>query len=90
MQMLAELDQLATSGDIRPLWRALLHLSIGNKEEALASIAAMASDLDGGDVIVLKFDPFLDPLRGDPRFDALVEKIFAQKLSQADSGEPLP
>jgi hypothetical protein len=39
----------------------------------------MVNDLDGGEVGVLKFDPFLDPLRGDPRFDALVQKVSARK-----------
>jgi TolB-like protein/Tfp pilus assembly protein PilF len=79
VQMLAELDQLAAHREIRPLWRAVLYISVGNNEEALRCLGSMVDDLDGGELGFLKFDPFLDPLRGDPRFDALVQKVSARK-----------
>ena len=31
---------------------------------------------DGYNIAYIKLDPCLDPLRGDPRFEALVQKIF--------------
>jgi len=34
----------------------------------------------------LKVDPFLDPLRGDPRFEALVAKVLAPKDPNAQPG----
>jgi hypothetical protein len=36
-------------------------------------------DRDGYNIAYIKVDPFFDPLRGDPRFEAFVQKIFAPK-----------
>lgn len=37
------------------------------------------------DVTYLKTDPLFDELRGNPRFEALVQKVFAPKKAEADS-----
>ena len=36
-------------------------------------------DRDGYSLGFIKIDPFFDPLRGEPRFEAFVAKIFAPK-----------
>ena len=59
--------------------RALLFLSLNNKEEALRSIERAVADRDGSSLTWIKVDPLLDPLRGDPRFEALVQKVVAPK-----------
>jgi hypothetical protein len=40
-----------------------------------------------GDAFSLKADPMLDDLRGNPRFEALVQKVFAPKNSRTDTTE---
>jgi len=42
------------------------------------------------DITRIKVEPFLDPLRGDLRFEALVAKIFGPKNAAADVGEHSP
>jgi hypothetical protein len=41
----------------------------------------------GEDIDLIKVDPMLDEFRGNPRFDALVQKVFAPKNSQAGASQ---
>jgi hypothetical protein len=53
-----------------------LRLGLGNKEEAaLYYLEQSYQDRAGADVGWIRVDPLLDPLHGDPRFEALAEKI---------------
>jgi tetratricopeptide (TPR) repeat protein len=54
---------------------ALLYLGLGDKEEALRWLEQSYQDRAGSDIGYIRVDPLLDPLRGDPRFEALAEKI---------------
>jgi adenylate cyclase len=55
---------------------ALIHLGLGQKEEALSFLEKAYEERDGYNIAFIRADPFLDPLRGHPRFEALVQKIF--------------
>jgi TolB-like protein/Tfp pilus assembly protein PilF len=55
---------------------ALADLGLGNKEEALHWLEKAYGDRAGDALRFIKVEPLLDPLRGDPRFEALVAKIF--------------
>ena len=54
---------------------ALAYLGLGNKEEALRWLEESYQDRAGADIGWIRVDPLLDRLRGDPRFEALAEKI---------------
>ena len=78
-QALKDLDQAAQNQEADEYSRALLFLSLNNKEEALRSIERAVAARDGSSLTWIKVDPLLDPLRGDPRFEALVQRVIAPK-----------
>jgi serine/threonine-protein kinase len=61
---------------------AVIHLSLGDKEEALRLLERSYEDgaaFDTGVFGSIKIDRRLDPLRGDPRFEKLIERIFSAR-----------
>jgi tetratricopeptide (TPR) repeat protein len=62
---------------ISPYNLALIHIGLGQKNEAIQLLEETYEDRDGYDIAFIKVEPLLDPLRGDPRFEALVQKVFA-------------
>ena len=79
VRLLAELEELSQHRYVRSYWRALLYLSLGNRDEAVRWLEKAVADHDGLNIAVIKVDPMLDPLRGDPRFEALVQKVVGPK-----------
>ena len=47
--------------------------------EAVRWLEKAVADHDGLNIAVIKVDPMLDPLRGDPHFEALVQKVVGPK-----------
>ena len=78
-KILKQLEQLATRRYVGNYAFALVHIALGEKEKAIEDLEHAYRDRVGPDIALLKVDPMLDPLRGDPRFEALVAKIFALK-----------
>jgi len=78
-KILEQLEQLATRRYVGNYAFALVHIALGEKEKAIEDLEHAYRDRVGPDIALLKVDPMLDPLRGDPRFEALVAKIFAPK-----------
>jgi len=79
MRMLAELEELSQHRYVRAYWRALLCLSLGNRDDSIRWLEQSIADYEGPHISFIKVDPLLDPLRGDPRFEALVQKVFGPK-----------
>ena len=58
---------------------AVIHLGLGEKDQALDWLEKDAGERTGFEINFIKVDPYLDPLRGDPRFEALVQKVTGKK-----------
>jgi hypothetical protein len=59
---------------------AVIHLALGEKDQALDWLEKAARDHDGFYSNFIKVDPYLDPLHGDPRFEALVSAILSRSV----------
>ena len=78
-KLLAHLNEMAKSAEVPEYALATVYTSLGEKERA---IEALEHGFAGGNksyLFLLPGDPFLDDLRGDPRFEALVQKITGSK-----------
>jgi hypothetical protein len=77
-KILARLNELAKSQFVPHYGFVLIFTALGEKERAIDELEA--SYREGGNyLLTIKVDPMIDPLRGDPRFHALVQKIFSKK-----------
>ena len=75
IQLLAELEELSQHRYVPEYPRTLLYLSLGNRDEAIRRLEQAIADHESLTITMIKADPKLDPLRGDPRFEALVQKV---------------
>jgi serine/threonine protein kinase/Tfp pilus assembly protein PilF len=81
-QALKTLEQLQQTATRRYVWNytfALVHIALGENDKAIDFLERDYREHADYEVALLKVDPMLDPLRGDPRFEALVAKVFAPK-----------
>jgi TolB-like protein/Tfp pilus assembly protein PilF len=76
---LAELDKVNPDRQGLAYDRALVYLANGNKEEALRWLEQSYADRDGANLSWINVEPILDPLHGDARFEALVQKVIGPK-----------
>jgi TolB-like protein/DNA-binding winged helix-turn-helix (wHTH) protein/Tfp pilus assembly protein PilF len=74
-EALREAEQAARRIDMDPAGlRIRVYVSMGMKEEAMALLQEVCRK-NAPSLINVKVEPFLDPLRGDPRFDDLVRCV---------------
>jgi TolB-like protein/Tfp pilus assembly protein PilF len=79
LQIQERLREVSKQRYVTPYIFAIIHLGLGEKDQAIDFLEKTYDDRDGYNLAFIKVDPFFDPLRGDPRFEALVQKIFAVK-----------
>jgi len=79
LRMLSDLDKMSQQREVVGYLRALLYLSLNNKDEALRWLEQDFEERDGSNISTIKVDPLLISLHGDPRFEALMQKVVAPK-----------
>jgi TolB-like protein/lipoprotein NlpI len=76
-QILAQLTEQAKTRYVQAYAFAVIHLALGEKDQAVDWLEKAAHDHDGFYSLLMNVDPYLDPLRGDPRFEALVSAVLS-------------
>jgi len=76
-EILARLTEAAKTRYVPAYAFAVIHLALGQKDQALDWLEKAARDHGGRNINLIKVEPYLDPLRGDPRFEVLVSKILS-------------
>jgi len=84
-KILDQLKKLSQERYVSAYSFALTYLGLGDKEEELRWLEQSYQDRAGSDIGFIRVDPLLDPLRGDPRFEALAEKIVPMREFRASS-----
>ena len=74
-KLLAHLNEMAKSAEVPDYALATAYTALGEKERAIEALEHGFSQGNKSYLFLLPGDPFLDDLRGDPRFEALVQKI---------------
>ena len=74
-KILGRLNEEAKSRFVAPYAKALVLNALGEKAHAIDELERAYREGTGAYLFVIKVDPFLADLRGDPRFEALVQKI---------------
>ena len=82
LKLLAELQQVAAHRYVPFSTFAGVYMALGEKDKAIDYLERAYRDRALSNI---KVDPMLDPLRGDPRFEALVAKIFPAQKSNIPS-----
>ncbi len=73
-RVLAELKDLSQRRYVSPYSMATIYVGLGEKEQAFQWLQK-ANDERNTELVFLKVDPRLDPLRDDPRFQELVRGV---------------
>jgi TolB-like protein/Tfp pilus assembly protein PilF len=78
-KVLARLNQEAKSHYVAPYALALVQIALGEKDRAIEELEQAYAKGETNYLFNIKTDPLLDDVRGQPRFEALVQKVVAPK-----------
>ena len=86
LELVRELEARAKQQFVRGYLIALVYIGLGDKTKAIDYLEREYLNHDNIDTAWIRADPMLDPLRGDPRFEALAEKILpAREFGKSDT-----
>ena len=86
LELVRELEARAGQQFVRGYLMALVYIGLGDKTKAIDYLEREYQNHDNIDTAWIRADPMLDPLRGDPRFEALAEKILpAREFGKSDT-----
>ena len=86
MRVLDQLKQLSKQRYVSAYSFAIVYLALDDKQEALRWLEQSYQDRAGADIGWIRVDSLLDPLHGDPGYEALAEKI----VPAAQFGKKVP
>ena len=89
-EILAQLTDASKTRYVSGYSFAVIHLGLGEKDQALDWLEKDARERTGFEINFIKVDPYLDPLRGDPRFEALVSKILSGSVEETRQSSEQP
>ncbi|MFL6254830.1 MAG: tetratricopeptide repeat protein, partial [Pyrinomonadaceae bacterium] len=73
-EILRRLEEMSHTVYVSSYNRAVVHVGLGEKEQALSALEQSVQSRDVW-LVWLAVNPRLDPLRGEPRFDALLRSV---------------
>jgi TolB-like protein/Tfp pilus assembly protein PilF len=86
LELVRDLEARARQQFVRGYLIALVYIGLGDKTKAIDYLEREYLNHDNIDTAWIRTDPMLDPLRGDPRFEALAEKILpAREFGKSDT-----
>src|SRR5438132_1574321 len=77
-RILSRLEERARDHFVTGWSLAVIRLALGDKEGALATLD-LALQQHAPEIVLIKYDPLFDDLRGDPHFEALVQKVVGKE-----------
>lgn len=78
-EILSELHRPRPDTYVSPYNFALVHMGLGENDAAIHELERTYEERDGYSIAFINTDPMLDPLRSEPRFQALAARVFPEK-----------
>jgi len=82
LQLFTQMRELEQRGIVWSFGFALVYLGLGDKSEAVNHLERSYQNKEAAKISLIKVEPLLDPLRGDPRFERLANQVVPPQARQ--------
>jgi hypothetical protein len=79
LRLLGQLKELERQSTVWHYDLVLVYTALGDKGQAIERLEQSYRAGEAAGIGRIKVDPMLDPLRGDPHFENLANKVYPQK-----------